>query len=95
MLNEPMLCRHFVQEYLEMTREELQQQVAGIRWFHRIDLGGIVTPGLDDTAAKLARVKLPADLSGQSVLDIGAWCCFSACCITCVTRCWRWKKSPA
>ena len=57
-----------------MTREELQQQVAGIRWFHRIDLGdGIVTPGLDDTAAKLERVKLPRDLSGQSVLDIGAW----------------------
>ena len=57
-----------------MTRDELQQQVAGVRWFHRIDLGkGVVTPGLDDTAAKLKRVQLPADLSGQSVLDIGAW----------------------
>jgi tRNA (mo5U34)-methyltransferase len=62
------------EQLIEMTREELQQKVAGIRWFHRIDLGhGIVTPGLDDTAAKLKRVKLPADLTGRSVLDIGAW----------------------
>ena len=57
-----------------MAREELQRQVAEIRWFHRIDLGnGLITPGLDDTAAKLQRVKLPADLTGRSVLDIGAW----------------------
>jgi tRNA (mo5U34)-methyltransferase len=57
-----------------MTRDELEQKVAAIRWFHRIDLGqGIVTPGLDDTAAKLQRVRLPEDLTGKSVLDIGAW----------------------
>jgi tRNA (mo5U34)-methyltransferase len=57
-----------------MTPEDLQQQVAAIRWFHRIDLGqGVTTPGLDDTPAKLDRVKLPADLTGKSVLDIGAW----------------------
>ena len=57
-----------------MTSDELKQQVAAIRWFHRIDLGeGMVTPGLDDTAAKLRRVRLPEDLRGRSVLDIGAW----------------------
>lgn len=57
-----------------MTREDVQQQVAAIRWFHRIDLGGgVVTPGLDDTPAKLRRLKLPASLAGASVLDIGAW----------------------
>ena len=57
-----------------MTSDELKQQVEAIRWFHRIDLvGGMVTPGLDDTAAKLRRVRLPEDLSGLSVLDIGAW----------------------
>lgn len=57
-----------------MTREELAQQVAAIRWFHRIDLGGgVVTPGVDDTPAKLQRLKLPASLAGKSVLDIGAW----------------------
>lgn len=57
-----------------MTRAELQQAVAGIRWVHRIDLGdGIVTPGAWDTEAVLQRLQLPADLGGQSVLDIGCW----------------------
>lgn len=57
-----------------MTREELQKHVSAIRWFHRIDLGqGVVTPGLDDTQAKLRRLKLPASFAGKSVLDIGAW----------------------
>ena len=59
---------------VKMSNETLQSQVSAIRWFHRINLGqGIVTPGLDDTQAKLARVKLPTDLVGRSVLDIGAW----------------------
>lgn len=57
-----------------MNTVELKREVEAIRWFHRIDLGqGIVTPGIDDTQAKLARVKLPESLAGQSVLDIGAW----------------------
>ncbi len=57
-----------------MNREELQKNIAAIRWFHRIKLDeGVVTPGLDDTPAKLRRVKLPEDLTGRSVLDIGAW----------------------
>jgi tRNA (mo5U34)-methyltransferase len=43
-------------------------------WWHRIDFGhGIVTPGLDDSPSKLQGLELPADLSGKSVLDIGAW----------------------
>ena len=57
-----------------MNRDELREKVAAIRWFHRIDLGdGVITPGLDDTPAKLKRVRLPDDLTGKSVLDIGAW----------------------
>ena len=56
------------------AREELLKEVNGIRWFHRIPLGqGIVTPGVDDTAAKLARLQLPEKFTGKSVLDIGAW----------------------
>ena len=44
------------------------------RWFHTIDLGnGVVTPGENRTHETLRRVRLPADLSGRSVLDIGAW----------------------
>jgi len=57
-----------------MDREELRQRAAGIRWFHRIDLGGgLITHGLDDSPAKLARLKLPVSFAGQTVLDIGAW----------------------
>lgn len=52
----------------------IRDQVKKINWFHRIDLGdGVTTPGFDDTPTKLAQVRLPADLSGKSVLDIGAW----------------------
>ena len=57
-----------------IERAELQQAVAGIRWAHRIHLGqGIVTPGLWDTPAMLERLRLPQNLSGQTVLDVGAW----------------------
>lgn len=63
---------HATAEGLKGT--ELRSAVDGIRWFHRIDLGhGIVTPGLDDTPAKLRRIQMPTDLSGRTVLDIGAW----------------------
>jgi tRNA (mo5U34)-methyltransferase len=49
-------------------------ELDAIRWFHRIDLrDGRVTPGIDDTATKLKQVRLPDDLTGKSVLDIGAW----------------------
>ena len=45
-----------------------------IKWFHSIPLrDGIVTPGLDNSMDKLGQVCLPADLTGKSVLDIGAW----------------------
>ncbi|HYP17325.1 MAG TPA: DUF1698 domain-containing protein [Opitutus sp.] len=57
-----------------IPREELLQQVTAIRWFHRINLGhGVVTPGVDDTPAKLARIQFPPSVAGKSVLDIGAW----------------------
>jgi tRNA (mo5U34)-methyltransferase len=54
--------------------DALRQEVGKISWFHRIDLGnGIVTPGCDDSRAKLETLHLPASLEGLSVLDIGAW----------------------
>jgi tRNA (mo5U34)-methyltransferase len=53
---------------------ELRRRAWEIDWFHTMDLGhGVVTPGLDDTPTKLDRLALPADLSGQTVLDVGAW----------------------
>ena len=57
-----------------MDRAELEKAAAAIQWAHRIDLGkGVVTPGLWDTPKMLERLRLPADLSGQTVLDVGAW----------------------
>jgi tRNA (mo5U34)-methyltransferase len=52
----------------------LMDEINQIFWWHRIDLGhGITTPGRDDSATKLAQLKLPKSLQGLSVLDIGAW----------------------
>jgi tRNA (mo5U34)-methyltransferase len=52
----------------------LRAEVGGIPWWHTIDLGnGIITPGIDDSPRKLQRLRLPQDLTGKSVLDIGAW----------------------
>jgi tRNA (mo5U34)-methyltransferase len=51
--------------------QELQAQADAIPWFHTVDLGnGVVTKGVgvQDTGSEI----LP-DVSGKSVLDIGAW----------------------
>ncbi|HUF60306.1 MAG TPA: methyltransferase domain-containing protein [Actinomycetota bacterium] len=54
--------------------EKVKAEIADVNWYHRIDLGdGIVTPGVDDTPSRMAPLELPSDLSGKSVLDIGAW----------------------
>lgn len=58
-----------------MEREELLRKVNEIEWYHSIDLGGgITTPGI--VPKKLQEFKskgIPEDLTGMSVLDIGAW----------------------
>ena len=53
----------------------LRAAVDKLRWFHTIDLGhGVVTPGATDPARKvLPTLGLPQDLTGVSVLDVGAW----------------------
>lgn len=52
----------------------LRSTVEQRTWFHSIDLGdGVVTPGQKDTAAELAHMHLPDDLTGQRVLDVGAY----------------------
>ena len=41
-------------------------------WYHRIELpGGVVTPGWAPVSPEAYRV--PANLSGLRVLDVGAW----------------------
>ena len=55
-------------------RADLAADVAAIRWYHTIDLGGgLITKGIDDSSYRLARLDLPNSLAGRSVLDIGAW----------------------
>ncbi len=57
-----------------MQINELRRRVAEIKWFHSIDLGnGVVTPGSDNSPKKLQTIGMPADLTGKSVLDLGAW----------------------
>jgi tRNA (mo5U34)-methyltransferase len=56
-----------------MTSDEIQE-MQRLKWFHRIDFGnGIITPGLDNSTEKLQSLGVPADLSGKTVLDVGAW----------------------
>ena len=57
----------------EPATPELREQVAAVNWFHSIELApGLVTPGRADTAAQVPRLHLP-DLTGKTVLDVGAW----------------------
>jgi len=54
--------------------EQLARRVADIPWFHRMEIApGVVTPGRIDPSIRLAGLHLPDDLSGKSVLDVGAW----------------------
>ena len=56
------------------SERDLRARVGQLRWHHSIDLGqGVITPGQDNSARKLARLKLPESLSGKTVLDVGAW----------------------
>ncbi|MGA8352823.1 MAG: DUF1698 domain-containing protein [Solirubrobacteraceae bacterium] len=53
--------------------DEIRVLINKYSWHHQIDLGdGLVTPGRDKSARKLAGLDLPP-LAGKSVLDIGAW----------------------
>jgi tRNA (mo5U34)-methyltransferase len=59
---------------MTLVADQLQREIANIRWFHQIDLGdGVVTPGHDKSGEKLKRIGLPQDLRGKTVLDVGAW----------------------
>jgi tRNA (mo5U34)-methyltransferase len=52
----------------------LRSEVSKVNWYHSIPLGdGVVTPGVDDTPSRLSKFHMPDDLSGKTVLDVGAW----------------------
>ena len=46
-------------------------QIDKFEWYHKIDLGGVVTPGYMPHFAPA--YKIPDDLTGKRVLDVGAW----------------------
>jgi len=53
--------------------KELLEEIERVKvWHHRIDLGGTITPGLQDTNQVLADIGLPESLHNQDVLDLGA-----------------------
>ena len=55
---------------------ELQDKVDGLAWYHSVDFGnGIVSNGRKDHKTCVAEVDVvfKHDISGKSVLDIGAW----------------------
>ena len=56
-----------------MDSQELERRIAVFPyWYHRIELpGGVTTPGWAPISAEAYRI--PDDLSGKRVLDIGAW----------------------
>lgn len=57
-----------------MNVDEIKTGMGNVNWYHTIDLGhGLVTPGVDDTPQRTAQLEIPKDLTGKSVLDIGAW----------------------
>ena len=57
-----------------VTGPSLRERAADIKWFHSIELEpGLVTPGYGVTRERLHLLKLPVDLRGRTVLDVGAW----------------------
>jgi len=58
----------------KLPSRQVPDEVWTRRWFHRIELApGVFTPGVDDTPRKAELIQFPADLTGLSVLDIGAY----------------------
>jgi tRNA (mo5U34)-methyltransferase len=53
------------------TREELLELAMQYRWWHAIDLGGIVTSGVRSSLIDRAFEQI--DFKGKKVLDVGCW----------------------
>ena len=49
----------------------LQEQINKFCWYHQIDINGTVTPGPLPHCP--SAYKIPEDLTGKRVLDVGAW----------------------
>ncbi len=58
---------------MQIVTAQTGSAIQDIKWFHRINLGDTVTPGIDDSQEKLRRLAIPPDLAGKTFLDVGAW----------------------
>ena len=57
-----------------LSPADLQAVVDGRTWFHTIDLGnGVRTRGQKDTPTEVGIMEIPDDLTGRTVLDVGAY----------------------
>lgn len=56
-----------------MTPSGIRRRADQITWWHPIDLGGYVVPARCPSAATTLALLSLGDLTGKSVLDIGAW----------------------
>ncbi|HXE76452.1 MAG TPA: methyltransferase domain-containing protein [Candidatus Xenobia bacterium] len=67
----------FLRRRLEEAAEEHRRGLIAGKWWHSIDLGdGRITPGvhpLEELRRNYARLRLPDDLRGKRLLDIGCW----------------------
>lgn len=58
----------------KLSAREIHQKISGVQWWHRININGVVTPGLQAPAAQeWISNAIGQDLTGLDVLDIGAW----------------------
>lgn len=68
---------HLLRQKLNEVSDEQRVEFFSSGWWHSLDLGdGRVTPGvhkLEELRDNYARFKLPDDLTGKRVLDIGCW----------------------
>ncbi|HJQ38118.1 MAG TPA: methyltransferase domain-containing protein [Thermoanaerobaculia bacterium] len=58
----------------DLTNDQVRAEIATVpHWYHQIEVRpGIVTPGVNRSAAVLGNLHLPDDCSGLRALDIGA-----------------------
>lgn len=53
---------------------DLGARAAALSWYHTVELApGVVTEAFFDTRPTVAKVPLPADLTGRRCLDVGTW----------------------
>jgi len=55
-------------------KDLFKEEMDSIKWWHPIKIKGHVTPGMnEETEDTFNNLGLPEDLTGKTVLDIGAW----------------------